>query len=352
MRPSGRLCLEVRTRMKAAVMRAVGEPLVIEDIPVPQIGPGEALVESCTSGICGTDLHILAGHGYVPRLPHILGHEPSGIVAEVASGVTNICPGDRIVPHLFFNCGRCYFCRIGRQQQCTELNGILGVLCPGAFAGYFKAPAANLFKLPNNVPSDEGGLIADAVVTSVHAVKRAQMQIGETAVIIGAGGIGQVLTQILTASGIKVIATARTPEKLGIAKRMGANLTLRTSDPETLSAIVEFTSGGAQCVFDCVGTAQSMRDAADYLMRGGRIIVIGEEPQFPQIDTIQIAQRELEIVGSRNGTRQDTVDAIRLVESGVVKPYIAARFPLEQINDAMNATRQGSLGRVVVVVKE
>lgn len=337
--------------MKAAVMRAVGGPLVIEDVPIPQIGPGEALVESRTSGICGTDLHILAGHGYVPPLPHILGHEPAGVVAEVGSGVTNVSDGDRVIPHLFFNCGKCYFCRIGRQQQCTQLNGILGVLCPGAFAGYFKVPAENLFKLPENVQFDEGGLIADAVVTSVHAAKRAQMRIGETAVIIGVGGIGQVLTQILTASGVNVVATARTPEKLAIAKRMGASLTLRTSDPQSRPAILAFTSGGAQCVFDCVGTAQSMRDAADYLMRGGRVIVIGEEPEFPQIDTIQIAQRELEIIGSRNGTRQDTVDAIRLVESGVVKPYIAARFPLEQINDAMDATRHGSLGRVVVVLK-
>lgn len=338
--------------MKAAVMRVVGEPLMIEDVPVPQMGPGEALIESRTSGICGTDLHILAGHGYVPVLPHILGHEPAGVVADVGSGVTNVRPGDRVVPHLFFNCGRCYFCRVGRQQQCTQLEGILGVLCPGAFAAYFKVPAANLFKLPDNVPFDQGGLIADAVVTSVHAVKRARTQIGETAVIIGVGGIGQVLTQILTASGVTVIATARTPEKLALAKQMGAHLTLRTSDPETRSAITKFTDGGAQCVFDCVGTSQSMRDAADYVTRGGRVIVIGEEPEFPQIDTIQIAQRELEIIGSRNGTRQDMVDAIRLMEAGIVKPYIAARFLLEHINAAMDATRHGSLGRVVVVIKE
>ncbi len=338
--------------MKAAVMQKVGEPLAIEDVPIPQIGPGEALVETHTSGICGTDLHILAGHGYVPELPHILGHEPAGIVADVGSGVTNIGRGDRVVPHLFFNCGRCYFCRVGRQQQCTQLDGILGVLSPGAFAEYFKVPAANLFKLPDNVPFDSGGLIADAVVTSVHAVKRARLEIGETAVIIGAGGIGQVLTQILTASGVNVIATARTPEKLAVAKQMGAHLALRTSEPETRSAILEFSNGGAQCVFDCVGTARSMRDAADYLVRGGRLIVIGEEPEFPQIDTIQIAQRELEILGSRNGTRQDTVDSIRLMESGAVRPYIAAHYPLDNINDAFDSTRHGSLGRIVVVIKE
>jgi D-arabinose 1-dehydrogenase-like Zn-dependent alcohol dehydrogenase len=338
--------------MRAAVMHAVGEPLTLREVPVPRIGPGEALVETRTCGICGTDLHILAGHGYVPPLPHILGHEPAGVVAEVGEGVTNVRPGDRVAPHLFFNCGRCYFCRVGRQQQCTDLKGILGVLCPGAFADYFKIPAENLLPLPDNVPFDVGGLVADAVLTSVHAVKRAQLALGDSTVIIGAGGIGQVLTQILTASGIGVIATARGAEKRKLVEQMGAALALPTSGAQTRDAILERFPGGVGCVFDCVGTAQSMSDAASYLMRGGRIVVIGEEPEFPAIDTIQIAQRELEITGSRNGTRQDMVEAIRLLESGVVKPHVAARFPLEQVNEALQATRQGSTGRVVVVVKE
>jgi propanol-preferring alcohol dehydrogenase len=333
-------------------MQATGQPLTLRDVPIPHIGRGEALVETRTCGICGTDLHILAGHGYVPPLPHILGHEPAGVVAEVGEGVTNVRPGDRVAPHLFFNCGRCYFCRVGRQQQCTDLHGILGVLCPGAFAEYFKVPAENLLPLPASVGFDAGGLVADAVLTSVHAVKRAQLGLGDWAVIIGAGGIGQVLTQILAASGVRVAATARSADKLEIVKTMGASIALRASTRETLDTILQSTGGGARCVFDCVGTAQSMADAVSYLTRGGRIVVIGEEPEFPPIDTIQIAQKELEIIGSRNGTRQDMVEAIALLESGVVKPRIAARFPLEQVNEALEATRTGSAGRVVVVVKE
>ncbi len=137
--------------MKAAVMHAVQAPLVLEDVPVPPIGPHEVLVETRTSGVCGTDLHILAGHGYVPLLSHILGHEPAGVVVEVGSEVRHLRPGDRVVPHLFFTCDRCYFCQVGRHQQCINLRGILGVLCNGAFAEYFKAPAANLFLLPEQV---------------------------------------------------------------------------------------------------------------------------------------------------------------------------------------------------------
>ena len=332
-------------------MRQVRAPLTIEDVPIPAIGPDEVLVESRTSGICGTDLHILDGHGYVPPLPHILGHEPSGVVAEVGRNVTGLRPGDRVVPHLFMTCDCCYYCRVGRHQQCLDVRGIIGVLCHGAFAEYFKAPAANLFRLPDSVPFDTGGLIADAVVTSVHAVKRSAVRVGETAVVVGAGGIGQVLIQLLKAAGLRVVATARSEEKLRIAREMGADLALSPSDSATKAAIQDFSAGGAHCVFDCVGTAQTMRDSANYVMRGGRIVVIGEEPQFPSIDTTEIAQRELEIIGSRNGTRQDTVEAIRLMESGVIQPFIAARFPLEQANEALEMMRRDAPGRIVVEIK-
>ena len=147
--------------VKAALMRAVRQPLSVRDIPAPSIAPDEVLIETRTCGICGTDLHILEGHGYVPALPHILGHEPSGVVSEVGSAVTGLAPGDRVVPHLFIGCEECFYCRTGRHQQCGALKGIIGVLSNGAFAEYFKAPARNLYKLPEAVPFDEGGLIAD-----------------------------------------------------------------------------------------------------------------------------------------------------------------------------------------------
>jgi D-arabinose 1-dehydrogenase-like Zn-dependent alcohol dehydrogenase len=332
-------------------MRAVGEPLSIEDVPAPQIGPDEVLVESHTSGICGTDLHILAGHGYVPALPHILGHEPAGVVAEVGRNVTDIRPGDRVVPHLFFSCNRCRLCRSGRQQQCSDLRGILGVLCPGAFAEYFKAPAENLFRLPDSVSFEAGGLIADAVVTGLHAVRRANPQLGESAAVLGVGGVGQIIVQALAANGVRIVAIDRSPEKLGIARDMGAALSLPADSPDLVEAVQGFSNAGVDCVFNCVGTAASMRLAADLVIRCGRIVVIGEEAEFPALDTTEIAQRELQVIGSRNGTRQDMADAIRLVEAGVLKPLVAARFPLEDINAAFRLVREGARGRVVVTIR-
>jgi propanol-preferring alcohol dehydrogenase len=339
--------------MKAAVMHEVGKPLAIEDVPVPEIGAEEVLVETHSCGICGTDLHILKGFGYVPPLPHILGHEPAGIVEALGTKVTGLKPGDHVVPHLFFNCGHCYYCRIGRQQQCIQLKGILGVLVPGAFAEYFKWPAANLYKLSDEVPFDMGGLLADAIVTSVHAVKRSGLQVGGTAVVLGAGGIGVILVQLLKAAGIRTAAVSRRDESLQLASENGADLIAKLGTQDAVQKIRDFTNGlGVQCAFDCVGTAQTMRYSADYVMRCGRIIVIGEERDNPLIDTTEIAQKELEIMGSRNGTRQDTVEAIRLLETGVVRPVIGRRFPLAEINAAFDFMRQGAVGRVVITVKE
>ena len=337
--------------MKAAVMHEVGIPLRIEDVAVPEIGPEEVLVETRTCGICGTDLHIISGFGYVPPLPHILGHEPAGIVAAVGKKVTNLKPGDRVAPYLFFNCEHCYYCRAGRHEQCTNLKGILGVLIPGAFAEYFKVPAANLYGLPDNVAFDVGGLLADAAVTSVHAFKRSGLHLGATAVVMGTGGVGLTLVQILKAAGLRVAGVDRSDASLQLAKQMGADVVAKSGEPETAAKIKDFTHGfGALCVFDCVGKSQTIREGADYVMKCGRIVVIGEERDDVSINTTEIAQRELEIIGSRNGTRQDMLEAIDLLAAGIVKPPIARHFPLDEINDAFAFLRKGTLGRVIIEV--
>jgi D-arabinose 1-dehydrogenase-like Zn-dependent alcohol dehydrogenase len=336
--------------MKAAVMHRVGTQLAIEDRPTPRIGPHEVLIQTKTCGICGTDLHILDGHGYVPQLPHILGHEPAGVVAEIGSEVTGLKPGDRVVPHLFITCNQCYFCRTGRQQQCANLSGIIGVLVDGAFAEYFKAPAANFFRLPDTIPFDMGGLAADAVVTSVHAFRRSGLTIAESAAIIGAGGIGQVLVQILKHAGVHVLALSRSRVKLDIAKQLGAAMAVDPAALDETQGLQEFSADGVTCVFDCVGTSESMRLAARLVRKCGRIVMIGEEPQCAPVTSTEIAQRELEIIGSRNGTRQDMVEAINLLEKAVVKPVIAARFPLDDINHALDAMRRGVPGRIVVEI--
>jgi propanol-preferring alcohol dehydrogenase len=339
--------------MRAAILKELGKPLIVEDVAVPVPGPGEVLVATRTCGLCGTDLHLCDGLAYVPSLPHIPGHEPAGVVEAVGEGVTQFAPGQRVVPHLFVTCGQCEYCRAGVDAQCTGLKGILGVLGPGALADFFTIPAENLCVLPDAIPFAEGGLIADAVLTALHAVRRSRVRLGETAVVIGAGGVGQCLIQILRAAGVRVAAIDCSPDKRRIALDLGADVAWALGIAEGLQSIKALSGGeGAHVVFECVGSTETLAEAAALARRGGRIIVIGEEPEYPPFDTITIAQRELEILGSRNGTRQDLRDAVDLVARGVVVPRIDRVFPLEAINDALDYFRSGSNGRVVIKIRE
>ena len=339
--------------MKAAVLRKIGQPLAVEEVPKPNIGPDEVLVNTRTCGICRTDLHILDGLAYIPKLPHIPGHEPAGIIAEVGANVTQLAVGQRVVPHLFLTCGQCYYCRVGRDALCGSINGILGVTLPGGFAEYFVAPAGNLFVLPDNVSFETGGLVSCAVITAVHAFRRARLRPGDSAVIVGGGGIGQLLLQILKAAGVRTAVTGRSDETLETARKLGADLAIKGQDPGAAKQIKEFSgTDGVQCGFDCVGTAATMKASSAFVMRGGQIIVIGEEAEFPEIDTIQIAQRELEIIGSRNGSKQDVLDSLTMMRQGLISPAVVKTFSLEEIAEAMDFVRSGKAhGRVVIVVK-
>jgi D-arabinose 1-dehydrogenase-like Zn-dependent alcohol dehydrogenase len=174
----------------------------------------------------------------------------------------------------------------------------------------------------------------------------------ETVVVVGAGGVGQVLIQLFAAGGARVVAADVNMAKREKALSLGASIAVDPAEADAVRQIQQLSDGGAECAINCAGSSASMRFAADAVMRCGRIVVVGEEPQDPRIDTIEIAQKELEIIGSRNGTEQDMVDAVRLVSSGIVHPVIAARYPLEQINAAFDHMRQGAMGRVVVVIKD
>jgi D-arabinose 1-dehydrogenase-like Zn-dependent alcohol dehydrogenase len=224
----------------------------------------------------------------------------------------------------------------------------------GGFGEYFVAPARNLFVLPDSVPFETGGLVSCAVITAVHAFRKARLSPNDCAVVVGGGGIGQLLVQILKAAGVRVAVTGRSEETLESARKLGADLAVKPDGKEIVRQINQLAGReGAQCVFDCVGVAKTMGESATYAMRGGQIIVIGEEAEFPSIDTIQIAQRELEIIGSRNGSRQDVADCLNMMDRGLIKPTIVRRFPLEEIGEAMNFVRSGRAhGRVVIEIKK
>jgi D-arabinose 1-dehydrogenase-like Zn-dependent alcohol dehydrogenase len=329
--------------MQAALLTCFGAPLVVHDIEVPIPGPGEVLVRTASCGICRTDVHIMAGVAYRPTLPHVLGHEPAGTVLALGSGVDCLEMGDRVVPYLFDYCGHCTACAQGDEAQCGNSPAVLGVTRNGAFAEYFLARADNLLLVPESVPLSEAGLVSCGVITAIRATRRAQIVAGDRVGIVGAGGIGLLILQLLVNRQIDVVIFDSAEEARGLALGEGAAAAYAPdASPKGLAL---------ERVFDLVGTAQSTALAAALLTRRGRIVIIGEEAEFLAIDSIAIAQREIEIVGSRNGARSDWREAMRLMAAGIVRPRIDRHVSLSEINAGLDVLRRGEVrGRVIVEV--
>lgn len=337
--------------MKAAVLYEIGQPLRIQEVPDLRIGPDEILVRTKACGICGTDLHIRDGWGYTPELPFVMGHEPAGVVAEVGSNVTRFRVGDHVVPNIFFTCGRCFYCRTDRETQCVNLDGILGVLKhPGGYAEYFKIPARQLFLLPHTISFTEGAVIADAVVTGVHAAQRGRVRPGETVMVISIGGCGSATVQICKAYGTRVISVVRSEREQQRARELGADEALNSRIVDIPTAAKDLTEGfGVHCVIDAVGSEQTLIESVNSLCRGGRLVILGYTQERYALDPRQVAVRELEILGTRSGGRQNTVEAIRLVADPRWKSIVAKEFPIDQVNEAHECVREAeALGRVVL----
>lgn len=327
--------------MRAALLERYNAPLVLADVPTPEPGPGEVVVRTAGCGICRTDLHMIEGVAYRPSLPHILGHEPGGRIAMLGAGVTGLEIGARVAPYLFDACGHCAACLVGDHAQCENNAGILGVTRNGGFAEFFRVRSENVLHVPEVVELASAGLVSCASITAVHGVARAALTAGQRVAIIGAGAIGMMILQILVAEGYEVHVANRS--------EAGGAASLAEGAMSAFSIETPTGEGTYARVFDLVGTAKSMGLAGRLVQRRGRIVVIGEEPEFPAIDSIALAQREIELVGSRNGGRADAAAALKLMAQGVIRPRIARRVTLDGLNDALDAMRAGGIsGRVVV----
>jgi len=341
--------------MKAAVLHKIGEALRMDNVPAPKAGPDEVTIRTKACGICGTDLHIRDGWGYTPELPFIMGHEPAGVVVEVGGSVTRFKPGDRVVPNIFFTCGKCFYCRTNRETQCLHLEGILGVLkYPGGYGEFFKVRERQLFHLPEKISFSEGAVIADAVVTAVHAVRRGRVSPGETVMVISVGGCSAAAIQVCKAYGAKVISVVRSSEKQERALRLGADAALDSRRTAVPAAVRDLTDGlGVQCVIDGVGDAETMKTGLESLCHGGRLVILGYTQDRYPLDPRLTAVQELEILGTRSGGRDDTAESIRLVGSDTWVPVVTDFFGIEQVEEAHAVMRQGkNLGRIVLTFNE
>lgn len=334
--------------MKAAVVRAFGEPLVIEDVPVPRPGPGEVLVRVIASGVCHTDLHAADGDWPVkPTLPFIPGHEAVGDVVEFGREVVGLELGDRVgVAWLHDACGRCEYCETGRETLCTSQRNT-GYSVNGGYAEYVVAKADYVGRIPKSMDPALAAPVLCAGVTTYKGLKETDTRPGQWVVISGIGGLGHVGIQYATAMGLRVVAVDVADDKLALARRLGAELVVNAREEDPV-AFVQRETGGAHGALVTAVSTKAFDQAIGMLRRGGTCVLVGLPPGAFPTPIFDVVLKRLTVRGSIVGTRADLREAIEFAARGAIEVAFEKRR-LEDINAVFDGLRSGTItGRIVL----
>lgn len=337
--------------MKAAVVEQFGKPLVVREVPVPEPGRGQVLVEIVASGVCHTDLHAADGDWPVkPGLPFTPGHEGAGIVAAVGPGATHLKAGDRVgIAWLHSACGHCAFCLSGWETLCREQKNS-GYSVDGSFAEYALAHADYVGRIPDTLSFVDAAPILCAGVTTYKGLKETETRPGEWVVVSGVGGLGHVAIQYAKAMGMHVAAVDLGPEKIALARKLGADLAIdaKVQDPP---AEIQKQIGGAHGVLVTAVSTIAFTQAMGMLRRGGTCVLNGLPPgEFP-VSIFDVVLNRYTIRGSIVGTRLDLEEALAFAAEGKVRATIETQ-PLDAINDILRRLRDGRVnGRIVLGIR-
>jgi L-iditol 2-dehydrogenase len=341
--------------MKALVLEEYGK-LVYRDVPEPVAAAGEVLVEVKACGICGSDIHGMDGSSGRRVPPLIMGHEASGVIADVGSGVDGWVTGERVTFDSTVYCGDCHFCRRGQINLCDSRR-VLGVACEefrqeGAFAEYVAVPAHILYRIPEAVSFEHAAMVEPASV-AVHAVNRTPVQLNDAAVVIGAGVIGLLVVQALRAAGCgRIIAVDLSPTRLELACDLGADEGLGPDETDIVEAIREMTGGrGADIAIEAVGVEQTVCAAVSCVRKGGAVTLVGNLSPHVEFLLQAAVTRELSLYGSA-ASCGEYPDCLDLMARGCVRvnPMISAVAPLSEGAQWFERLRAGEDGVVKVIL--
>lgn len=342
--------------MKAMLLSEY-KKLDIVDMPMPEVGANDLLVQVRACGICGSDIHGWDGSSGRRKPPLVMGHEAAGIVAEVGTNVSNFAIGDRVTFDSTVSCGACSYCRRGSINLC-ENRQVLGVSCDefrrhGAFAEYVVVPQNISYKLPEDLPFEHAALI-EAVSIAVHAANRTPVQLGDTAVVVGSGMIGLLVVQAIRLAGCsRVIAVDLEDSKLEIAKSLGADIGLNPKQVDVVAEVKRLTHGkGADVSLEVVGATPTVKTAIDCTRKGGAVTLVGNLAPNVELPLQAVVTRELSVFGScaSNGEYPECIEYLRRGDIKVA-PLITAQASLEEGPDWFARLYAGEPGAMKVVLQ-
>ncbi|CAN7758915.1 alcohol dehydrogenase AdhP [Variovorax sp. LjRoot84] len=334
--------------MKAAVVHAFGQPLKIEEVPVPEVPPGQVLVKVAASGVCHTDLHAAEGDWPVkPALPFIPGHEGVGHVAAVGAGVKHVKEGDRVgVPWLHTACGHCEHCITGWETLCDHQQ-MTGYTVNGGYAEYVLADPGYVGHLPANVGFTEIAPVLCAGVTVYKGLKVLDCKPGDWVAISGVGGLGHLAVQYAKAMGFHVAAVDIDDEKLQLAKEVGADMLINAAKQDPAQEMQKALRGAHGVLVTAVSRS-AFAQALGMLHKRGTMSMVGLPPGDFALPIFDMVLNAKTVRGSIVGTRKDLQEALEFAGEGKVRT-VCSEDRLDNINSVFDRMRQGRIeGRVVM----
>jgi propanol-preferring alcohol dehydrogenase len=332
---------------RAAVVHRFHDPLTVEQVPRPELGPGQVRVKVEASGLCHTDIHAAHGDWPVkPTPPFIPGHEGVGTVVEVGPGVTEVALGDRVaMPWLGYACGSCDYCVSGWETLCLEQQN-MGYSIDGGFGEFAVAYARYVVKVPEGVDPLDAAPLTCAGVTTYKAVKVAGTRSSDLTAVFGVGGLGHLAIQYAAIAGGRVIAVDLIDEKLELARELGAEFTVNAAQEDPVEVIQEL--GGADQAIALAVSPRAFEQAYGSLRRGGTLVFVAlpadNEVKLPIFETVL---NGITIVGSIVGTRTDLREVFELHRAGKTRVIREVR-PLEAVNEAIADVESGRVAARVV----
>lgn len=315
-------------------------------------GPGHVRIHVAFVGVCGTDLHIV--HGSMDRrvkVPLIFGHEMSGTIEDVGSGVDGWATGDKVTVMPLVWDGTCPACRAGNTHICQNLN-FVGIDSPGALQPFWNVPASTLVSVPQHTDLRDAALI-EPVAVAVHDVRRGRVSAGDKVVVVGGGPIGLIIATVARHVGGEVAVVELDPTRRALAAELGF-IALHPENFNDPAWLDEWTGGaGADVVFEVSGAAAGVALALPLAKVRGTIVVVGIHPEPRSVDLQRIFWRELTIVGARVYEKSDFELAVKLVSSGVIptRALITRVVPLAETQAGLDELKAGNAMKVLVDVR-